>query len=64
MNAWPCCPAWEHLPVEWRMNRDGYMCIIEGDDRSFESHVKLREKYQGVARYPWLPVKPDPRQPK
>jgi hypothetical protein len=27
-------------------------------------HRKLRMKYQKAARYPWLPVAPDPLEPK
>jgi hypothetical protein len=28
-----------------------------------EHHARLAEKYQYAARYPWLPVEPDPPEP-
>jgi hypothetical protein len=27
-------------------------------------HSRMREKYERAARYPWLPVEPDPPEPK
>jgi hypothetical protein len=31
---------------------------------SFRYHFKMAEKYEWAARYPWLPVAPDPPEPK
>ena len=33
-------------------------------DRLFFYHAELANKYQDAARYPWLPVAPDPPEPK
>jgi hypothetical protein len=29
-----------------------------------EWHLRMEQKYEHAARYPWLPVEPDPPQPK
>jgi hypothetical protein len=35
----------------------------EGHRRSFDYHRRMRQKYELAARYPWLPVEPDPATP-
>ena len=51
-------------------NRHFHGCIgYEGDEcgvskcRAIEYHEQLRQKYDGAARSPWLPVAPDPPSP-
>jgi hypothetical protein len=34
-------------------------CDARGRD-----HLRLKDKYERAARYPWLPVDPDPPEPK
>jgi hypothetical protein len=37
--------------------------IIEMYDRRASYHHQLKLKYERAARYPWLPVEPDPAEP-
>ena len=43
-------------------NRRGHM-MSDASVRANDWHVALAEKYRAAARYPWLPVVPDPPEP-
>jgi hypothetical protein len=59
----------------WRLSREYlrearmhlYYCIVDGDAAenaaNVHYHAALARKYERAARYPWLPVEPDPPQP-
>lgn len=38
--------------------------MVDAHERLGAYHSKLRAKYERAARYPWLPVPPDPPEPK
>jgi hypothetical protein len=42
---------------------DGYRHWVEVHREEADYHGRLRRKYERAARYPWLPVEPDPRWP-
>lgn len=41
----------------------GHAAYRERATRIAESYARLRRKYEHAARYPWLPVAPDPPEP-
>jgi hypothetical protein len=51
-----------------RANHGIMIGVFEGDGSNFASpyftyHSQMRAKYERAARYPWLPVEPDPPEP-
>jgi hypothetical protein len=42
---------------------DEYERIVAPLHRKIEYHATMARKYQRVARFPWLPVEPDPPEP-
>jgi hypothetical protein len=41
----------------------GYLKLVEEKGKRLAWHVHLQGKYERAARYPWLPVVPDPPYP-
>ena len=41
-----------------------YATIAENPTRLAEYHARMKEKYEAARRRPWLPVEPDPPEPK
>jgi hypothetical protein len=51
------------LDEDLRAALDEYKRIVAPLHRQVEYHAAMIRKYRGVARFPWLPVEPDPPEP-
>jgi hypothetical protein len=54
----------ERLDEETRARIDEYRRISARLRRNMEYHAAMVRKYRYVARFPWLPVEPDPPEPR
>jgi hypothetical protein len=54
--------CWIDLSIEELKARDGV--LFKPPDRLAIYHHRMQHKWRRAARYPWLPVEPDPPEPK
>jgi hypothetical protein len=61
--GWDQRTAESHSADEWDRMADEARASAAHSARRAAYHSRLRSKYERAARYPWLPVAPDPPEP-
>jgi hypothetical protein len=56
-------PAGNRSPPRSDQERERAVVIVNYSRNRVAHHARLRVKYERVARYPWLPIDPDPPSP-